>query len=57
MSCTNTVRAILRDRPAARYDVDLAYWSHLFDTIRSPERRIRIPTFLRLWQRHRRDFI
>jgi hypothetical protein len=60
MNPTNTVRAILRDHPAARYDVTHAYIIYLSQYAGENihiENLINLATFLRTWQRYRRSFL
>lgn len=67
MSATQTVRAILRTHPQARFNPIQAYLIHLTQLMVDLSRRagddetvnrpIAIATFLRTWQRHRRTFL
>ena len=60
MSATTIVRAILREYPEARYDESRAYWIHVVQIhggATTLEKPIKINTFLRIWQRHRRTFL
>ena len=65
MSSTETVRAILREHPASRYDVTQAYLIYLgqftiyagrvIGEVATMQKVIGVATFLRTWQRHRRS--
>jgi len=60
MSATTIVRAILREHPEARHDESQAYWIHVDQVISGTidlEKPLKINTFLRIWQRHRRTFL
>ena len=64
MTATSIVRALLREHPAARIDVDLAYRIHYHEWMAwqsglalGPPIRVKVRTFCALWDRHRPDFL